>query len=175
MQAGLPAGPPRVRFKPPYRSLLFLDNFQPIRVDFRITYSMFILDGGNLVPTDRGFTLKRKNKFRRVNDLRHWLYNLVFEADTAVGRVFDIVLLLLISLSVIAVMLESVAAIEARFGPQLRAVEWGFTILFTIEYLIRLFSVKRPWRYATSFYGIVDLLAVIPTYLSLIFTGTQEG
>lgn len=109
----------------------------------------------------------------RAQKFRHWLYEIVFEADTTAGKVFDIVLLVLIGLSVIAVILESVVSIQARFGPQLRAAEWGFTILFSIEYLIRLISVKRPWRYATSFYGIVDLLAVIPTYLSLIFTNAQ--
>ncbi len=107
-------------------------------------------------------------------DFRHRLYQVVFEADTTAGKVFDIAILFLITLSVIAVVLESVAAIELRFGPYLRAAEWGFTLVFTVEYLVRLISVKRPWRYATSFYGIIDLLAVIPTYLSLIFADAHS-
>ncbi len=107
-------------------------------------------------------------------DFRHRLYQVVFEADTTAGKVFDIAILFLITLSVIAVVLESVAAIELRFGPYLRAAEWGFTLVFTVEYLVRLISVKRPWRYATSFYGIIDLLAVIPTYLSLLFADAHS-
>jgi voltage-gated potassium channel len=118
--------------------------------------------------------LNNEEQNGRAHEFRHWLYEIVFEADTTTGKVFDIVLLVLICLSVIAVILESVVSIEARFGPQLRAAEWGFTILFSIEYVIRLICVKRPWRYATSFYGIVDLLAVIPTYLSLIFTDAHS-
>ena len=110
----------------------------------------------------------------RDQSFRHRLYEVVFEADTTAGKVFDIAILVLIALSVIAVILESVGAIEVRFGPHLRAAEWGFTIIFTIEYLIRLVTVTRPWRYATSFYGIIDLLAVIPTYLSLIFADAHS-
>lgn len=109
-----------------------------------------------------------------AQDFRHLMHDVVFEADTTAGKVFDIVLLTLISLSVIAVILESVVSIAARFGPQLRVIEWSFTILFTVEYLVRLISVRRPWHYATSFYGIVDLLAILPTYLSLIFTGAHS-
>lgn len=110
----------------------------------------------------------------RLQGVRHWLHEVIFESDTTAGKVFDIVLLILIALSVIAVVLESVGQIEARIGPQLRAAEWVFTILFTIEYVLRLISVARPWHYATSFYGIIDLLAIIPTYLSLVFTGAQS-
>ncbi len=110
----------------------------------------------------------------RIQEIRHSAHEVVFESDTTAGRVFDILVLFLIGLSVIAVSLESVAEIEARFGPELRAAEWGFTILFTVEYLVRLSIVKKPWRYATSFYGIVDLLAILPTYLSLIFTDAHS-
>ena len=105
---------------------------------------------------------------------RERLYEIIFEADTPLGKVFDVALLLAIFLSILAVMLESVSEVRERYGLLLRAVEWFFTILFTIEYLLRLISVRRPLRYATSFLGIVDLLAIVPTYLSLFVVGTQS-
>ncbi len=116
----------------------------------------------------RGSTLENSERTGRAQRIRHRLYNIIFEADTAAGKFFDILILVLITLSVIAAILESVHPIEARFGHLLRAAEWGFTLMFTVEYIARLISVKRPWRYATSFYGIVDLLAIIPTYLSIV-------
>ncbi len=79
-----------------------------------------------------------------------------------------------ILISVLTVLLESVAAYRVAYGPWLRAVEWLFTLLFTLEYVLRLYSVQRPARYARSFFGIVDLAAIIPTYLSLVITGTQS-
>ncbi len=106
--------------------------------------------------------------------LRDRLHEIIFEADTPAGKAFDVVLLVSILASVAAVMLESVAWIEADYGDLLRTLEWGFTILFTIEYLLRLYSVGRPWRYATSFFGIVDLLAILPTYLSIFISGSQS-
>lgn len=102
------------------------------------------------------------------------LHEVIFEADTAAGKAFDVGLLIVIVLSVIAVMLESVADVRLAWGRYLLAAEWGFTILFTIEYLARLSCVGRPWRYATSFFGVVDLLAIIPTYLSIFFVGAQS-
>ncbi len=105
---------------------------------------------------------------------RHALHGVIFEADTAPGKAFDVTLLVCILLSIVAVLLESVAEISAVYGTALRAVEWTFTILFTIEYLLRLISVGRPLRYALSFFGIVDLLAIVPTYFSLIFAGSQS-
>ena len=104
-----------------------------------------------------------------LNTIRQRLYQIIFEHDTPAGRAFDIALLLAILLSVTVVMLDSVAEISQRFGPQLRAIEWFFTILFTVEYLLRLFCVPRPGRYAFSFFGIVDILAILPTYISLFF------
>ncbi len=101
------------------------------------------------------------------------LHEIIFEADTRAGRLFDLVLIWSILLSVAAVMLDSVAPIRERHGSLLIAVEWGFTILFTVEYLLRLGCIGRPLRYATSFYGVVDLLAIVPTYLSLLFPGAQ--
>ncbi len=105
---------------------------------------------------------------------RHRMHEIIFEADTPAGRAFDIALLLAIVLSVVAVLLESVPAIRAQHGPALRAVEWFFTILFTVEYLLRLASVGKPIRYAVSFFGIVDLLAIVPTYLSFFIVGSQS-
>lgn len=96
------------------------------------------------------------------------LHEVIFESDTAAGRAFDVVLLITILVSVVAVMLESVADIRHRYGGLLQAVEWTITVLFSIEYLLRLLAVDRPWRYARSFYGIVDLLAIVPAYLALV-------
>ncbi len=104
---------------------------------------------------------------------RERLHEIIFEADTRGGKLFDVALLASIVLSVVAVVLESVAPIRARHGPVLRAAEWLFTILFSVEYILRLISVSKPWRYARSFLGIVDLLAILPTYLSLVVAGAQ--
>lgn len=105
---------------------------------------------------------------------RHRLYEIIFEAETPAGKAFDVLLLGAIVLSVVAVLLESVGSIRAVWGPHLRAVEWVFTLLFTAEYLLRLACVRRPVRYATSFFGVVDLFAILPTYLSLAFSGAQS-
>lgn len=102
------------------------------------------------------------------------LREIIFEADTPTGRFFDLALMTCILLSVLAVLLESVATISQEFGPVLRGIEWLFTILFTVEYVLRLLSIRRPLAYATSFFGIVDLLAIIPTYVSLFVAGTQS-
>jgi voltage-gated potassium channel len=104
---------------------------------------------------------------------RSRLYEIIFEADTRAGKAFDVALLVAIVLSVIAVMLESVAEIRLRYGALLYAMEWFFTILFSIEYILRLVSVRRPLRYALSFFGMVDFLAVIPTYLGVVLSGAQ--
>lgn len=101
------------------------------------------------------------------------LHEIIFEADTRAGRLFDLALIWLILLSVATVILESVRQVRQQYGPLLYALEWLFTLLFTLEYLLRLVSVKRPLRYATSFFGVVDLLAIIPTYLSIFVPGSQ--
>ena len=100
-------------------------------------------------------------------------YRIIFEADTPAGRRFDVVLLWAILISVALVMLDSVHTIHAAFGHWLYLTEWGFTVLFTAEYVARLASAPRPWRYARSFFGVVDLLAIVPTYLSLFLAGSQ--
>ncbi len=102
---------------------------------------------------------------------QHRLYVIIFEADTRAGRAFDTGLLLAILASVLVVMLDSVDSISSSHRSLLAALEWFFTALFTVEYLLRLASVRRPWRYATSLYGIIDLLAVLPTYVALVLSG----
>jgi voltage-gated potassium channel len=104
---------------------------------------------------------------------RQTLHEVIFEADTPMGKAFDVALILSIVASVIVVMLDSVAAFRAAAGPIFQYVEWGFTALFTLEYLLRLAAVGRPLRYVISFFGVVDLLAVLPTYVSLLLPGTH--
>lgn len=101
------------------------------------------------------------------------LHEIIFEAETPAGKAFDVALLIAILLSVLVVVLESVPEIRQEYGPELVAAEWFFTILFTIEYILRLLAVRHPLSYAKSFFGVVDLMAVLPTYLSLLFSGTQ--
>lgn len=105
--------------------------------------------------------------------LRKRLYEIVFHADDPAGKAFDVVLIVAIVASVAVVMLESVAWIEERFFFPLRVAEWLFTVVFTVEYVLRLAIVKQKRAYALSFFGLVDFLSVIPTYLSLIVPGAQ--
>ena len=101
------------------------------------------------------------------------MHEIIFEADTFWGKAFDVALLIAIALSIIVVMLESVREIESGYGDTLRIIEWVFTILFTLEYIARLLSVLHPSRYALSGLGLIDLLSIIPTYLSLFVAGSQ--
>lgn len=96
-------------------------------------------------------------------------YTIIFKADTRAGKLFDVFLLFLIVLSLVVIMLESVEPIEARYGKILVAMEWGSTILFTLEYIARLYSTPRPKQYAFSFFGVIDLLSILPTWLELYF------
>jgi len=98
---------------------------------------------------------------------------IIFEAETPAGRRFDIALLWMIGLSVVCVMLESVPSIKQAYGKPLLIIEWAFTILFTLEFVLRLCVVRHPLRYARSFYGIIDVLSVLPTYLMVFFPGMQ--
>lgn len=109
-----------------------------------------------------------------ISGWRHRLHEIVFEADTPAGKRFDVALLVAIVASVGTVMLESVAEIRAGYGPLLIALEWFFTLLFTVEYIARLVSVGRPSRYVVSFFGVIDLLSILPTYLSVVVTGAQS-
>jgi len=105
--------------------------------------------------------------------LRDRIRIIIFEADTKAGRRFDVTLIGMILLSVLTVMLDSVPQINAKYGQQLYYAEWFFTVLFTVEYAVRLWCIEHSWGYAKSFYGVVDLLSVLPTYLSLWFPGAQ--
>lgn len=104
---------------------------------------------------------------------RKELHRIIFEAETPAGKWFDILLIGSILASVLAVMLDSISSMRLSYGVFLSGVEWFFTILFTIEYILRLLCVGRPLLYATSFFGIVDLLAIIPTYISLFIPGSE--
>jgi voltage-gated potassium channel len=106
----------------------------------------------------------------------HWrvrLHEIIFEADTPAGRWFDLALIVSILLSVVAVMLDSIVSVQQAYGPWLIAAEWFFTILFTVEYILRLLCIGRPFRYATSFFGIIDLLSILPTYISLLLPASR--
>ena len=105
---------------------------------------------------------------------RQRLHEIVFEADTRLGRGFDVAVMTLILVSVAAVVLESVDSVRVTWGRELYWLEWVITVLFTLEYVLRLVAVDRPIAYARSFYGVVDLLSVLPTYLSLLFPGAQS-
>lgn len=111
------------------------------------------------------------NKDHLDKPLRGWrlrLYTIIFEADTREGRAFDKTLIALILLSVGVVTLDSVARIQARWGLAFDVLEWVFTGLFTLEYLLRLLCVRRPLAYALSFFGLIDLLSILPTYFALL-------
>lgn len=102
---------------------------------------------------------------------RHRLHTVIYEADTRAGKLFDLLLLALIIVSIAAVMLESVASVRLLYGSELAVIEWVITIFFTIEYIGRIVAVKKPLAYVFSLYGIIDLLAVIPGYVDLLFPG----
>ncbi len=109
----------------------------------------------------------------RRSPLLSGLFRVIFEADTPAGKLFDVALIGAIVASVIVVMLESVSSFRLEYPVFLRTAEWGFTIVFTLEYVLRLLCVDRPARYARSFFGVIDLLAVVPTYLSVLIPGAQ--
>lgn len=104
---------------------------------------------------------------------RNKLHEIIYEADTPMGKLFDMVLFFLIILSVILVMLETVKEIDERYHQILLALEWGVTIFFSLEYIARIISIKKPWKYIFSFYGIIDFVSTIPLYLSYILAGSQ--
>ena len=120
----------------------------------------------------------KERKFEQIDEKQvpNWkvkMHEIIFEADTPMGKLFDVVLLWAILLSVVAVMLETVEAFSDQHHDAMVIAEWVFTILFSIEYILRLISVGKPLKYASSFMGVVDLLSTIPTYLSLIVAGPQ--
>lgn len=107
------------------------------------------------------------------NDWKRILYIIIFESDSAAGKWFDVLLIFSIITSVIVVMVDSVSAVRAVYGSLLYKIEWFFTILFTVEYILRLLCINKPLHYARSFFGMVDLVAILPTYVSLFFPGSQ--
>lgn len=102
---------------------------------------------------------------------RKKLYIIIYEADTPGGKLFDVLLLVAILLSILMVMLESVESINAKYGDLLYLAEWTFTVFFTLEYFVRIVCISKPTHYIFSFYGIIDLLSILPSYLGLFFTG----
>jgi voltage-gated potassium channel len=104
---------------------------------------------------------------------RNRLHEIIFEADTPEGKAFDVSLIWLILFSVALVIIDSVEAINKNFGPELYTAEWIFTIVFTIEYFLRIIAVHKPVKYVFSFYGLIDLMSILPTYLSFLFPGAQ--
>jgi len=105
--------------------------------------------------------------------IKERLHEIIFEADTRAGKLFDLTIMAFIVASTIVVMLESVEWMRLKYGRIFYAVEWGFTTVFTIEYLLRLYTIRRPVKYATSFFGIIDLLSILPAYASLFIPGAQ--
>lgn len=106
---------------------------------------------------------------RPHSDLRLKFYTIIFEADTRAGRMFDLCLLIAILFSTLVVMLDSVNQIRDQYGNVIDFLEWGFTAIFTLEYLARLWCVRKPLRYAFSFFGVIDLLSIVPAFLALLF------
>ena len=113
-------------------------------------------------------------KDRDPESLRRRIHEVIFEADTRIGKLFDIILLIIILVSVISVILESVDSINKKYHTIIIAFEWTITILFTIEYFFRIYSVNKPLKYIFSFMGIIDLLSIIPTYLIFVFPAAHS-
>ncbi len=110
--------------------------------------------------------MENSQKKKKVR-LREILHEIIYEADTPAGKAFDIGLLIIISASVLTVMLETVESLHDKYKEVFFILEWTFTIIFTIEYLLRIYAVYRPWRYITSTWGIIDLISFLPTYIGL--------
>lgn len=106
--------------------------------------------------------------------LKEELYDIIFEADTPKGKTFDIVLIFLIVVSIFIVMLDSIPSIRDQYHLYLKIAEWVITIAFTIEYALRIWILPRPVKYIFSLYGVIDLLAILPTYISVVVTGGQS-
>ncbi|TKB48633.1 ion transporter [Ferrimonas sediminicola] len=109
----------------------------------------------------------------RYHTHKERIFDIIFGTDTPAGKAFDLFLLAMILLSVLVVMLDSIDAFHSQYGQLFWYAEWGFTLLFSTEYLVRLWASPKPGHYARSFYGIIDLLAILPTYLQLLLPGTQ--
>jgi voltage-gated potassium channel len=108
-----------------------------------------------------------------MSNLKEKIKVIIFGTNTPTGKLFDLILIISIVLSVALVMLDSVAELQQKYGIYFRQMEWAFTFLFTIEYFLRVFTIRRPSSYIFSFFGIIDLLSLVPTYLSLLLPGAQ--
>ncbi len=120
--------------------------------------------------------VKRLKNYSQGKPLSPWrenLHEVIFEADTPAGKAFDAALIIAIVLSVVAVMLDSIKTINAEFGLILSYVEWSFTIVFLLEYILRLICVRKPLLYATSFLGIIDLISILPSFIGLVYVGAE--
>ncbi|WP_240755269.1 ion transporter [Pedobacter sp. SYP-B3415] len=126
------------------------------------------LDHIKEIGPDACLTMEKKNDWR----LR--LHEVIYESNTRAGKAFDVGLLFAIFTSIIVVMLDSVQSIHRHYGKLFLYAEWAFTGLFTIEYILRLISIRRPWKYVFSPLGLIDLIALIPSYLSIFFVGAQS-
>ncbi len=110
---------------------------------------------------------------RKNHEFRNKVYEIVFESDTRAGKLFDLILLWLIVFSILSVFIESVASFREKYLFEIHVAEWIFTILFTIEYILRVYSSHKPLKYIFSFYGLVDFVSFIPNYLAFFFAGVQ--
>jgi voltage-gated potassium channel len=122
------------------------------------------------------YNLRKKPNYNEGESLSPWresLNTIIFGAETPLGKAFDVILIFAILISVMTVMLSSVVSIEQQYGQILHYLEWVFTLLFTLEYILRLICVRKPWRYMISFFGVVDLLSILPTYIGLLIPGVK--
>ncbi len=120
--------------------------------------------------------IAKKPRYNEGTTLPPWreaLHTIIFGSETRLGKAFDVVLIISIIISITAVMMSSVESFRHQHQQALYYIEWTFTLLFTVEYLLRLICVRKPWLYFRSFFGLVDLLSILPTYLSLFFPGTK--
>lgn len=118
--------------------------------------------------------IKIKSKEVELKPWQEKIHTVVFEADTTAGKLFDIILLIAILLSIVLVMLESVPKYDAKYSWFFKPAEWTLTVLFTIEYIFRIISIKKPMSYILSFYGMIDLLSILPSYISLFTVGSRS-
>lgn len=119
-------------------------------------------------------TQKKGEKPANFSQHRERIHQIVFESDTPEGKLFDVVLLVMIFGSIVLLMLETVPSLQAKFGSTFHALDWVVTIFFTIEYLVRLYCVYKPMKYATSFYGVIDIASILPAYLDILFPGARS-
>ena len=131
------------------------------------------MDGSAEAPIPEAFEEVRDGVF--LAGFRRRCHRIIFKTDTRAGRAFDIVVVWAILISVATVILESVAVIRAKAGLLFEVIEWTLTLLFTIEYFLRLFSLRNPFAYARSFFGLMDLFSILPTYLALFMPGAQAS